>query len=124
MCRSADTRCAMSAPGNSGARSAGPTGWRVPGWSGGGGGDGRSAMTLYHCRGISDSCRTYLTWRLMVYPPVVPEALDQMTATVSESTLRQEVASAPEPRWLSAGCPARVTQDVRETGLPLRPSPL
>ena len=34
--------------GKSGARSSGPTGWPVPGWSGGGGSDGRSAATLYH----------------------------------------------------------------------------
>ena len=45
----------MSAIGNSGARSSGPTGSWVPGCSGGGGGAGRSGMTLYHCVGCSDS---------------------------------------------------------------------
>src|SRR5208283_1539938 len=47
----------MSSIGNSGARSSGPTGWSVPGCSGGGGGAGRSGITLYHWRGISDSSR-------------------------------------------------------------------
>ena len=39
--RSALTSCAMRSIGNSGARSSGPTGCRVPGCSGGGGGDGQ-----------------------------------------------------------------------------------
>src|SRR5215469_15372700 len=47
----------MSSIGNSGARSSGPTGWSVPGCSGGGGGAGKSGITLYHCVGISDSSR-------------------------------------------------------------------
>src|ERR1700722_9548957 len=68
MWRSPETSCAISAFGNNGARSSGPTGCRVPGCSGGGGGDGRSAMMLYHCRGISDSCRRYLTWLSMERP--------------------------------------------------------
>src|SRR5271166_5173357 len=42
----------MSSIGNSGARSSGPTGWSVPGCSGGGGGAGRW--------GISDSSRVIL----------------------------------------------------------------
>src|SRR5579859_1971729 len=50
----------MSCIGNSGARSSGPTGWPVPGCSGGGGGAGRSGMTLYHWVGISDSSRVIL----------------------------------------------------------------
>src|SRR5215469_9927784 len=50
----------MSSIGNSGARSSGPTGCKVPGCSGGGGGAGRSGMTLYHCVGISDSSRMIL----------------------------------------------------------------
>src|SRR6266404_4750655 len=50
----------MSAIGNSGARSSGPTGWSVPGCSGGGGGEGRSGITLYHWRGISDSSSVIL----------------------------------------------------------------
>src|ERR1700736_6730429 len=50
----------MSSIGNSGARSSGPTGWSVPGCSGGGGGAGRSGITLYHWRGISDSSRVIL----------------------------------------------------------------
>src|SRR5216683_8377956 len=50
----------MSSIGNSGARSSGPTGCSVPGCSGGGGGAGRSGITLYHWRGISDSSRVNL----------------------------------------------------------------
>src|SRR6266581_4622583 len=50
----------MSSIGNSGARSSGPTGWSVPGCSGGGGGAGRSGITLYHGRGISDSSSVIL----------------------------------------------------------------
>ena len=46
------TSCSISAIGNSGARSSGPTGSRVPGCSGGGGGSGRSGTMLYHCVGI------------------------------------------------------------------------
>ena len=50
----------MSAIGKSGARSSGPIGWWVPGWSGGGGATGRSAAMLYQARGIRDSSRTNL----------------------------------------------------------------
>src|SRR5271157_163554 len=50
----------MSSIGNSGARSSGPTGWSVPGCSGGGGGAGRLGITLYHWRGISDSSSVIL----------------------------------------------------------------
>src|SRR5215475_13349031 len=56
MYRSGETSCSISAMGNSGASAC------VPGCSGGGGGEGRSGTMLYHCRGSSDSCRTYLTW--------------------------------------------------------------
>src|SRR6516225_519079 len=55
MKESVATSCRMSSIGNSGARSSGPTGCSVPGCSGGGGGAGRSGITLYHCCGISDS---------------------------------------------------------------------
>src|SRR5215475_920009 len=65
MYRSGETSCWISAMGNRGASASGPTGSRVPGCSGGGGGEGRSGTTLYHCRGSSDSCRTYLTWLSM-----------------------------------------------------------
>src|SRR5271170_2523697 len=60
MKESVATSWRMSSIGNSGARSSGPTGWSVPGCSGGGGGVGRSGITLYHCRGISDSSRVIL----------------------------------------------------------------
>src|SRR6478752_9987152 len=52
------TSCPIRSIGNSGARSSGPTGWRVPGCSGGGGGTGRSARRLYHRVGSSDSSST------------------------------------------------------------------
>src|SRR5690349_19686914 len=45
----------MRSIGNSGARSSGPTGSHVAGCNGGGGGSGRSGMTLYQWVGISDS---------------------------------------------------------------------
>ncbi len=46
MKRSALTSCLISSIGKSGARSAGPTGSLVAGWSGGGSGSGRSAAML------------------------------------------------------------------------------
>src|SRR3954468_3996189 len=60
--RSPLTSCKISAIGNSGARSSGPTGCPVPGWSAGGGSDGRSAATLYHRRGIASSDRVKCRW--------------------------------------------------------------
>ena len=48
--------------GKSGARSSGPTGCPVPGWSTGGGGAGRSAAMLYQASGRRLSSRTYFTW--------------------------------------------------------------
>ena len=47
MYRSFETSCMMRSIGNSGARSSGPIGSWVAGCSGGGGGSGRSGMTLY-----------------------------------------------------------------------------
>ena len=51
--RSLVTSCSISAIGNSGARSSGPTGCPVPGCSTGGGGAGRSAAMLYQRVGMS-----------------------------------------------------------------------
>src|SRR5690554_3709259 len=64
MYRSVLTSCMISAIGNNGARSSGPTGFCVPGCSTGGSGRGRSGTMLYHARGISDSSRTYLVCSL------------------------------------------------------------
>src|SRR5205809_7127157 len=50
----------MSSIGKSGARSWGPIGWPVPGWSGGGSGVLKSAWTLYHFVGMSFSPRRNL----------------------------------------------------------------
>lgn len=60
MNRSVDTSWPINAMGNSGARSSGPSGWPVPGLSGGGGMLGRSAMMLYQERGTSSSRSEYL----------------------------------------------------------------
>src|SRR6266516_7237790 len=60
MRESVATSWRISSIGNSGARSSGPTGWPVPGCSGGGGGAGRSGIMLYHWRGISDSSSVIL----------------------------------------------------------------
>ena len=49
---SADISCAMSAIGNNGARSSGPTGCFVPGCSGGCSGSGITGSTLNHADGI------------------------------------------------------------------------
>src|SRR6185312_7623428 len=73
MYRSAETSCMISSIGNSGARSAGPIGWSVPGCSTGAGGVGRSATMLYQAFGIFDSSSTYLTVSLMSRPPLVDE---------------------------------------------------
>jgi hypothetical protein len=65
MYRSPLTSCRISACGNSGARSSGPTGCPVPGCSGGGGGAGRSGITLYHWVGMSDSSSRYFVLSAM-----------------------------------------------------------
>src|SRR5512141_224816 len=59
--RCEDTSCSISGMGNSGARSSGLTGLRVPGWSTAAGGFGMSAMTLYQVFGISESLRRNFT---------------------------------------------------------------
>ena len=48
-------------------------------------------MTLYHCRGISDSCSTYLTWRSMKCPLMIGNEGKRMNATVAESPVREKV---------------------------------
>src|SRR6478735_8001484 len=61
--RSPLTSWRIRAIGNSGARSAGPIGWCVPGWSGGLSGAGRAAEMLYQALGIRDSSRTnWVRW--------------------------------------------------------------
>jgi hypothetical protein len=61
MSRSVETSCRMICIGKSGARSSGPIGCPVPGWSTGGGGAGRSAAMLYQASGSLSSSRTYFT---------------------------------------------------------------
>ena len=53
-----ETSCSIRFMGKTGARSSGPTGLPVPGCSGGLIGVGMSDKILYHCLGISLSCRT------------------------------------------------------------------
>src|ERR1019366_8996836 len=53
--RSVLTSWPIRAIGKSGARSAGPIGWPVPGWRTAAGGIGRSATMLYQARGIWSS---------------------------------------------------------------------
>src|SRR5450631_1173296 len=53
----------MRAIGKSGARSAGPIGWPVPGWKMGAGGIGRSAAMLYQAFGIWSSESRNLVFR-------------------------------------------------------------
>src|SRR3984885_13475747 len=68
MNESVATSWRISSIGNSGARSSGPTGWRVPGCSGGGGGAGRSGTMLYHWDGICDSSRMNLVRSVTATP--------------------------------------------------------
>src|SRR6266403_512670 len=68
------TSCLISSIGKSGARSWGPIGWPVPGWSGGGSGVLKSAWMLYQRVGSSFSERRYLVvmsmgFRAMGRPP-------------------------------------------------------
>src|SRR5271166_3239661 len=58
--RSRETSCSMMAPGKIAARASGPIGF-PSGPSGGAGGFGMSATTLYQWRGMSDSSRKILT---------------------------------------------------------------
>src|SRR5205085_12429152 len=64
-----DTSCAISAIGNSGARSAGPIGCFVPGCNGGDGGFGIDGTTLNHAVGIWLSRSVNLVARVGIAPP-------------------------------------------------------
>src|SRR5260370_15222973 len=80
----------ISSIGNSGARSSGPTGCCVPGCSGGGGGAGRSGMTLYHWRGISDSSSVILVRSVTT------------ASQVSSHCVYEKFALCKNPLWLLA----------------------
>src|SRR5580704_2227384 len=86
----------MSSIGNSGARSSGPTGWSVPGCSGGGGGAGRSGITLYHWRGISDSSSVILVRAVTTASDLRWEQLSEpyLPARQRTSVLTAAVSSA------------------------------
>ena len=58
----------ISSIGNSGARSAGPTGCSVPGCSTGGAATGRSAARLYQYFGMRVSSSRYLTVSVIAPP--------------------------------------------------------
>src|SRR5512135_1804388 len=62
--RSVLTSCRIRSMGKIGLRSSGPTGCLVPGWSGGLGLFGMSAMMLYHFVGISLSDSTIFVCRI------------------------------------------------------------
>ena len=62
----------MSPIGKSGARSAGPMGWPVPGFSGGYGLTGRSGTMLYQARGIRSSSRMNFVRLGPVTTPIAP----------------------------------------------------
>src|SRR5262249_25832632 len=80
------TSCMISAIGKSGARSSGPTGSPVPGWSTGCAGFGMSARTLYQAFGISFSpstnfvCGMGRTLHVAVLAPGLGEVVDVLTA--------------------------------------------
>ncbi len=84
--RSFVTSCWMRAIGKSGARSAGPTGCFVPGWSTGGRSNGRSAWRLYQAFGISDSGRTNFVWSVTSAPPGRENADSTRDAAYSDGT--------------------------------------
>src|SRR5262245_25086032 len=103
MYRSGETSCSISAIGNSGARASGPTGSWVPGCSGGGGGEGRSGTTLYHCRGSSDSCRRYLTW----WSTGASGAAGRMVINANDTSRSPALVERPAaPRGRPAAAPA------------------
>src|SRR3954451_18491327 len=107
--RSVATTCLISSIGKSGARSPGPIGWPVPGWSGGGGGLGRAAAMLYQARGVrSSSSRKRVRW----------------VRTVAMTGLLSRSAPRPQPR--NSGLAAEPTSQrgwalARQT-IPSRPS--
>src|SRR5262245_29907147 len=85
------TSCLISSMGKSGARSWGPMGWPVPGWSTGGAGVLRSAWTLYHRVGTSFSSRRILT-------RVLSDALPAMAASLAKRRFTiQRVAKDCQP---------------------------
>src|SRR5437764_10075900 len=81
----------MSSIGNSGARSAGPIGWPVPGCRTGAGGVFRSAAMLYHLVGMSLSVRTYLVCALSAMGDLPREKCAQATRTAA--TLSNHLAA-------------------------------
>src|SRR5262245_10325602 len=99
----------MSSIGKSGARSWGPMGLPVPGWSTGGAGVLRSAWMLYHLVGMSRSSRTIFV-RLL-------------SATAIAGLLRVDAAgarkSAPTIQKRFAGCQMAIAGST----LALRASP-
>src|SRR6478735_323892 len=90
--RSVLTSWRMSAIGNRGARSAGPIGCIVPGWSGGGGGVRRSAAMLYQARGIRSSSRMNLVLPVLAIEGRLRDGLreaEPSASGIARSTLRR-----------------------------------
>ena len=71
--------------GNSGAKSSGPAGSSVPGWSAGGGGDGRSGTMLYQAVGISLSSSRYLCWWTVSSMAIGVPPCGRMLPTITRS---------------------------------------
>ena len=117
MKRSCETSCLISSIGNSGASASGPIGWCVPGCSGGGGGDFRSAAMLYHCvrdcglrRGGTSSQSSHDSFAptqrnkkplaikgrgVLAVPPLLPRPAKG--GSHSATTVRQEEGRSPGP---------------------------
>src|SRR2546427_11516167 len=91
--RSQLSSCLISSIGKSGARSAGPMGCAVPGWSGGGSGDGRSAWMLYQCVGSSFSSSWNLRCVVALLATVTAMAASPLVVAIlepAEPTLRRQ----------------------------------
>src|SRR5207245_8239558 len=87
------TSCLSSCFGKSGAASAGPMGCPVPGWSGGGSGDGRSAWMLYQCVGSSFSSSWNLRCVVALLATVTAMAASPLVVAIlepAEPTLRTQ----------------------------------
>src|SRR5215208_4692773 len=83
----------MTAIGKRGAKSSGPIGWCVPGWSTGGGGCGRSAAKLYQEVGIASSGK-----RKRVVSSITA-LLDYEVRLSPVLWRRQRETTAPEASW-------------------------
>src|SRR5690606_21431207 len=95
--RSRLTSCSINGSGNRGARSAGPTGWWVPGWSTGSRGSLKSAWMLYHSRGSWLSGSTIFVSLTIPRPsPRVPPVVLWLVPPITGFGLRRALAAPVE----------------------------